>query len=78
MDIDYMQDYKDFTFNREHFSDFPEFVKKMRERHIRVIPIIDGGVKIEEGYPVYEEGVKTIISANGRTAVILWRRSGRV
>ena len=58
MDIDYMQDYKDFTFNREHFSDFPEFVKKMRERHIRVIPIIDGGVKIEKGYPVYEEGVK--------------------
>lgn len=58
MDIDYMQDYKDFTFNEEHFSDFPEFVAKMKERHIRVIPIIDGGVKIEEGYPVYEEGVK--------------------
>lgn len=58
LDIDYMQDYKDFTFNKEHFSDFPEFVAKMKERHIRVIPIIDGGVKIEEGYPVYEEGVK--------------------
>ena len=58
MDIDYMQDYKDFTFNKENFSDFPEFVAKMKERHIRVIPIIDGGVKIEEGYPVYEEGVK--------------------
>lgn len=58
MDIDYMQDYKDFTFNEEHFSDFPEFVAKMKERHIRVIPIIDGGVKIEEGYSIYEEGVK--------------------
>ena len=58
MDIDYMQDYKDFTFNEEHFSDFPEFAAKMKERHIRVIPIIDGGVKIEEGYPIYEEGVK--------------------
>lgn len=58
MDIDYMQDFKDFTLNEENFSDFPEFVGEMKKRNIRLIPIIDAGVKIEKGYPVYEEGVK--------------------
>ncbi len=58
MDIDYMQDFKDFTLNEENFRDFPEFVREMKERGIRLIPIIDAGVKVEEGYPVYEEGVE--------------------
>lgn len=58
MDIDYMQDFKDFTLNEENFKDFPEFVQEMRKEGIRLIPIIDAGVKIEEGYPVYEEGVE--------------------
>lgn len=58
MDIDYMQDFKDFTLNEEHFSDFPAFVSEMRSRNIRLVPIIDAGVKVEEGYPVYEEGVQ--------------------
>ena len=58
MDIDYMQDYKDFTVNEEEFSDFPEFVQGMKDQGIRLVPIIDAGVKIEDGYSVYEEGVK--------------------
>ena len=58
LDIDYMENYKDFTINGERFPDFPAFVKEMRERGIRLIPIIDAGVKVEKGYSVYEEGVK--------------------
>ena len=57
MDIDYMDSYKDFTLN-DDFRDFPEFVQEMKDRNIRLIPIIDAGVKIEDGYSVYEEGVK--------------------
>ena len=57
MDIDYMQDYKDFTINPQRFPDFDNFVKKMQKDNIHLIPIIDAGVKIEEGYEVYEEGV---------------------
>lgn len=56
MDIDYMDNYKDFTINTERFPDFDGFVKEMRENHIHLIPIIDAGVKIEDGYSVYEEG----------------------
>ena len=58
MDIDYMQGYKDFTLNEENFPDFPEFVEEMKAQHVRLIPIIDAGVKIEEGYDIYEEGVQ--------------------
>ena len=57
MDIDYMDSYKDFTLNDE-FKDFPAFVREMKDQHIRLVPIIDAGVKVEDGYDVYEEGVK--------------------
>lgn len=57
MDIDYMDDYKDFTLSSE-FSDFPKFVKEMKQDNLHLIPIIDAGVKIEDDYDVYEEGVK--------------------
>lgn len=58
MDIDYMERFKDFTINEETFPDFPEFVKEMEKEHIHLVPIIDAGVKIEEGYETYEEGVE--------------------
>lgn len=57
MDIDYMDNYKDFTVNEE-FRDFPQYVENLKKDHIRLVPIIDAGVKIEEGYDVYEEGVE--------------------
>lgn len=58
MDIDYMQGYKDFTVNEKNFEDFSGFVRQMKEEGVRLIPIIDAGVKVEKGYPVYEEGVE--------------------
>ena len=58
LDIDYMQDYKDFTVNPERFPDFPKFVQGMKDKDIHLIPIIDAGVKIEDGYDIYEEGVE--------------------
>lgn len=58
MDIDYMQDFKDFTLSEKNFPDFPEFVQEMKDKNLRLIPIIDAGVKVEDGYDVYEEGVK--------------------
>ncbi len=58
MDIEYMERYKDFTVNPEEFPDFPAFVQEMKAENIHLVPIIDAGVKIEEGYDVYEEGVE--------------------
>ena len=58
MDIDYMDSYKDFTLGESFRADFPDFVQEMKDEHIRLIPIIDAGVKIEDGYDIYEEGVE--------------------
>lgn len=58
MDIDYMDHYKDFTVNNEEFPDFKGFVSEMKQQKIHLIPIIDAGVKVEDGYDVYEEGRK--------------------
>lgn len=58
LDIDYMDNYKDFTINDKTFPKFEAFVEEMKKENIRLIPIIDAGVKIEKGYDVYEEGVK--------------------
>lgn len=58
LDIDYMERYKDFTLNEEAFPEFAEFNKEMKEQHIHLVPIIDAGVKQEDGYPVYEEGLE--------------------
>ena len=53
-----MERYKDFTVDTERFSDFGKLAVDMKEDGIHLVPIIDAGVKIEEGYDVYEEGVK--------------------
>lgn len=58
LDIDYMERYKDFTVNNETFPEFAGFVKEMHDKHIHLVPIIDAGVKIEDGYDTYEEGKK--------------------
>ena len=50
-----MDGYKDFTVNTEAFPDFKGFVDEMKEDYIHLVPIIDAGVKIEEGYDAYEE-----------------------
>lgn len=57
MDIDFMDSFKDFTIDTENFKDFKATVKELKEEGIRLVPIVDAGVKIEKDYEVYEEGV---------------------
>lgn len=56
LDIDYMEQYKDFTVSEERFPDFKEFVESAKKENVHLVPIIDAGVKIEDGYKTYEEG----------------------
>lgn len=56
LDIDYMDHYKDFTVNRETFPDLAGLSAQLKEEGIRLVPIIDAGIKRESGYDVYEEG----------------------
>ncbi|BDU50884.1 TIM-barrel domain-containing protein [Haliovirga abyssi] len=58
MDIDYMKDFKVFTVDEGKFPDFKNFVKEIKDMGIKLIPIVDPGVKIESEYNVYEDGIE--------------------
>jgi len=58
MDIDYMDDFMDFTVDPAHFEDLPRFCKEMQDAHAHMIPIIDAGVKQKTGYEVCDEGLE--------------------
>ncbi len=56
MDIDYMEGYKVFTYDRGRFPRFEALTRDLKEEGIRTVVIVDPGVKKEAGYPVYESG----------------------
>ena len=58
MDIDYMQDYADFTVNKERFPDLAALAAEMKAQGIRLVPIIDAGVRIDPESPVCAEGLE--------------------
>lgn len=57
-DIDYMDHYKVFTWNKETYEDGKKVISDLKEMGIKAVTIIDPGVKVEKGYDVYEEGVE--------------------
>ena len=58
MDIDYMQDYADFTVNKERFPDLAKLSADLKAQGIRLVPIIDAGVRIDPNDPTCTEGVE--------------------
>ena len=58
MDIDYMQDYADFTVNKERFPDLTKLSADLKAQGIRLVPIIDAGVRIDPNDPTCTEGLE--------------------
>lgn len=60
MDIDYMQDYRDFTWDSKNFpaSEVKQFVDSLHSQGMHFVPIVDPGIMVYSGYDAYEEGVK--------------------
>lgn len=58
MDIDYMDRFIDFTINKRRFSNMRGLTAKLKEKGLHLVPIVDAGIKIEPGNPVYDEGVR--------------------
>ncbi|QUC66081.1 glycoside hydrolase family 31 protein [Aristaeella hokkaidonensis] len=56
LDIDYMVDFKNFTWKPDAFPDLKRFQDEMKADHLRLVPIIDAGIKVEEGYAPYDTG----------------------
>jgi alpha-glucosidase len=58
LDIEYMDGYRVFTWDREAFPDVPKMLSRLEEQGFRVVTIIDPGVKHEPGYAVYDAGLE--------------------
>ncbi len=58
LDIDYMDEYRVFTWNRQMFPEPQAMLARLREEGLRVVTIIDPGVKFEPGYPIFDEAAK--------------------
>ena len=56
LDIEYMDGYRVFTWDRDRFPDPAGMLERLREKGFRVITIIDPGVKHEPGYAVFDDG----------------------
>ncbi|GGB32561.1 alpha-glucosidase [Lentibacillus populi] len=57
LDIHYMNGYRVFTFDSERFPTPEKLIADLREMGIRIIPIVDSGVKKDPEYHIYQEGV---------------------
>lgn len=58
MDIDYMNGYRVFTFDDRKFPDVKGLSEKLADRGVKLISIIDPGVKKDEDYFMYKEGME--------------------
>ena len=58
LDIDYMDDYRSFTFHPQRFPDPAALSAELRQRGVRLVTIIDPGIRFDlhSGYPVAREG----------------------
>lgn len=58
MDIDYMEGYRVFTFNNEHFANPKGLNEELHSKGFKAVYMIDPGVKAEKGYSVYDSGTE--------------------
>lgn len=58
LDIDYMDGFRCFTWNKEHFPNPKKMVKELADDGFKTIVIIDPGIKIDNEYSVFKEGLE--------------------
>ena len=55
LDIEYMDGYRVFTWNTDAFPDVTGMLQRLRDQGLRVVTIIDPGVKYDPGYWVFDQ-----------------------
>ncbi|MBS1954037.1 MAG: alpha-glucosidase [Cyanobacteria bacterium SZAS-4] len=58
LDIDYMDEYRVFTFSKERFPDFKDLIADLNRNNFKVTAIIDPGVKKDSKFFVFTDGKK--------------------
>ena len=58
LDIDYMDGFRCFTWNKEYFPDPKRMVDELKEEGWKTMVIIDPGIKKDMDYPIFKEGLE--------------------
>lgn len=58
LDIDYMDGYRCFTWNKDYFPDPEALIKRIREQGFHTVVMIDPGIRVDKDYEVYASGMK--------------------
>lgn len=58
LDIDYMEGFRCFTWSKDYFPDPKRMVKELSDQGFKTIVIIDPGIKIDNDYWVFKEGLE--------------------
>ncbi|KAM8947191.1 lysosomal alpha-glucosidase [Pelodytes ibericus] len=69
-DIDYMDSYRDFTYDKKAFGDYPEMVKDFHEKGIKYVMIVDPAISNTSPpgtYPPYDDGLKRKVFITNET-----------
>ncbi len=61
LDIGYMQGYRVFTIDDTKIPQPGRTIREFLDRGIRIVPILDPGIKMDEEYRIYREGKKSDI-----------------
>jgi len=56
LDIDYMDGYRVFTVDSSRFGDLPALASEAADRAVRIVTILDPGVKIDRSFDLFREG----------------------
>ncbi len=57
LDIDYMDGFRCFTWDKDRFPDPKRMVKELEDDGFKTVVIIDPGIKIDPDYPVFKEAL---------------------
>jgi len=57
-DIDYLDTYRDFTYDKNRFADLPDFINSLHDNNMYWVPILDAGVAMRPwgDYDSYNTG----------------------
>ena len=56
LDIDYMDGYRCFTWNRKYFPDPKKMISDLAADGFKTVVIIDPGIRVDDNYSVFKEG----------------------
>ena len=58
LDIDYMDGFRCFTWDNNHFPDPKRMISELKEDGFKTVVMIDPGIKVDRNYWVYQEAMK--------------------